>query len=96
MVRYLVLLNFTENGLGNISKSPDRAAKFKGEAEAVGVIVECLLWTLGPHDGALVIQAPDDETAVAQILNLGSRLNVTTTMMRAFDAGEFSAVVSKL
>jgi len=95
MVRYLVLLNFTEQGLKNIKESPDRAAAFQEEANSAGVTVEGIFWTLGSHDGALIITASDEEAATAQILKLGSRLNVTTKMLRAFDAEGFRAVLSK-
>lgn len=41
-------------------------------------------WTLGEHDGYLIFEAPDDETATAVMIHLGSLGNVQTSTSRAF------------
>jgi len=42
-----------------------------------------------------VVEAPDDETMTAAMLELGAGGNVRTTTMRAFTRGEFEAIVQK-
>ena len=96
MVRYLILMNFTEQGLAKIKDSPARAAAFKAAAAKVGATAESIYWTLGQYDLAGVLLAPDEATAAALVLNLGRLGNVRTTMLRAFDAEEFAGIVNKV
>ncbi|MBX7075189.1 MAG: GYD domain-containing protein [Pirellulales bacterium] len=95
MVRYAVLLSFTEKGIAKVGQSPARAEAFaKAVAKAKGA-VESQVWTLGKYDGLIVFTAPDDKTAVSLVLKLGAAGNVRTTMLRAFDGSEFPALLPK-
>ena len=95
MASYITLINFTQQGLQNIHESPHRATAFKAAAKKVGVKVSQIFWTLGEFDGAIVFEAKDDAAATAVMLSLSSLGNVHTTTMRAFNATEFSAIVTK-
>ncbi len=96
MVRYVVLLNFTEKGIGGVKESPARAEAFHSAVRNARGKVESLYWTLGSYDGVLVLTAPDDATAAALVLELGKSNDVRSTMLRAFDAGEFNSIVGKI
>jgi uncharacterized protein with GYD domain len=96
MARYAMLIQFTDQGIANIQQSPKRAKAFKAAAKKAGVEVESLFWTLGAYDGLVVLNAPDESTAVALALKLGSLGNVRTTMLRAFDAAEFKGILEKV
>ena len=96
MTRYVILLNFTAQGLAKIKDSPARSDAFKAAAAKVGATAESIFWTLGPYDGVVVLSAPDEATAVAVALELGKAGNVKTTMLRALDADEFNTVLAKL
>lgn len=95
MSKHVVLMKFTEKGMANISQSPDRAAAFKAAAEKAGVKVMTQLWTAGPYDGILVLDSPDEAAATGLVLGLGKAGNVSTCMLRAFDANEFKTVLGK-
>ncbi|MFQ5494180.1 MAG: GYD domain-containing protein [Phycisphaerae bacterium] len=96
MVRYVVLVNFTDRGAAAVSKSMERAAAFRNAAEKVGATVESAFWTLGESDGLLVLRAPDEATATALVLDLAKAGNVRTRMLRAFDEDEFKKIVDRL
>jgi uncharacterized protein with GYD domain len=68
MVRYVVLLNFTEKGVAAVKASIDRVEAFQSAAAKAGATVEGICWTLGPYDGAFVFCAPDETTAAAIVL----------------------------
>jgi uncharacterized protein with GYD domain len=51
---------------------------------------------LGDHDGVLIFEAPDDETATTLLLHLGSLGNVHTTTVRAFTAAEMDKLLTKV
>lgn len=96
MIRYVVLLQFTEQGVSGIKDSTERAEGFRKNVEAAGGSVEFLSWTLGNVDGVLVLAAPDEATAVSLVLGLRKQAMVQTTMLRAFDTAEFGAITAKI
>ena len=48
-------------------------------------------WTVGPYDLVGIIDAPDEESASAAMLQLGAAGNLRTTTMRAYSSDEFKA-----
>ena len=65
-------------------------------AADAGLAVKDIYWTTGPHDGVLIVDAPDDKSAAAFFLSLVKLGNVRTTTLRAFDRAEFEEVVAKM
>ena len=95
MVKYLALFQFTEQGIKNISDSVGRANAFQKLAQKAGASVKALYWTAGAYDGAVVLEAPDETTAVALFAKLGSLGNVRTQCLRAFDQSEMESILAK-
>ncbi|MGD9857927.1 MAG: GYD domain-containing protein [Planctomycetaceae bacterium] len=96
MVRYVLLLQFTEQGAASVKGSTQRAEEFRQGVAAAGGKVEFLSWTLGHVDGVVVFTAPDETTAVSLVLELRKHDMVQTTMLRAFGPSEFDAIVAKM
>jgi uncharacterized protein with GYD domain len=96
MATFITTIRFTEQGISKINKTTKRANAFKSAAKRMGVKVKDIFWTLGAFDGAIVFDAPDDETASAALLHLGTLGNVQTTTARAFNAAEMGKILSKL
>ena len=53
-------------------------------------------WTAGPYDVVYILEAPDEESAGAFLLDVGSRGVVRTTTLRAYDREEMSSITEKL
>ena len=96
MATYITTLHFTEQGINAVRDTCDRAATFKAAAEPMGVRVTGIYWTLGAFDGVIVWEAPDEETATAALLHLGSLGNVRTQTARAFGPAEMQKVLGLL
>ncbi len=96
MPRYLSLLKFTDQGLGKVEKSAERAAAFRKSVESRGGKVVSQYWAMGPFDGAVVFETPDDDSATGLLLALGRLGNVRTETIRVFSESEFAGIVSKL
>ena len=62
----------------------------------MGAKVTSVFWTLGAYDGLVIFEAPDEETATALMLHVGSQGNVQTATSRAFNAAEMDQVLAKL
>jgi uncharacterized protein with GYD domain len=53
-------------------------------------------WTIGPYDVVYILEAPDDESATAFLLDAGSRGVVRTTTLRTYDRDEMSRIIQRL
>ncbi len=96
MATFITTIKFTQQGIKDIDHSTKRAAIFKTEAKKFGAKVKEIYWTLGDHDGLLILEAPDDETATAAILHLGAMGNVHTSTCRAYTASEIEKIIAKV
>ena len=95
MPRFLTLINFTEQGMRNFKDTTKRADAFVKKAKEAGVTVNTVLWTVGAYDGAVLFDAPDEQTAAGLMVSLAAQGNVRTQTLRAFDREEIAGVVSK-
>jgi uncharacterized protein with GYD domain len=96
MATFISTLKFTEQGIKAIGETTKRADAFKAAAKKMGVKVNEIYWTLGAFDGAIVFDAPDEETATAALLQLSTSGNVHTTTVRAFNPGDMGKILAKL
>ena len=95
MPTYIVLGDWTQQGVGNFEQTVDRYDAGLSQLEALGITVKDRYWTLGNHDQVSIIDAPDDETLAAAMLKLTSLGNFRTTTLRAFSADEMRALIAK-
>jgi uncharacterized protein with GYD domain len=96
MPHYVLLVNWTERGITHVQGTVDRTDDVARLAEKHGGRLEQFYWTVGPYDLVAIGEAPDDESATAFALELGSVGNVRTTTMRAYDREEMSGIVQRL
>ena len=93
MGTFIALLDYTDQGIREIKDSPHRADHFNKLAEKAGARVVAQYWTIGSHDGVLVMEAPNDEVAASILLHLGSSGNVRTTTLRAFEWADAQGLI---
>jgi uncharacterized protein with GYD domain len=96
MVTYVVLANFTDQGIRNAKESPKRAEAFKQLAKTLGVTVTDIFWTQGRYDIVTIVEASDESSAMSLNLSLGALGNVRTESLRAFSAAEMTTIVGKM
>lgn len=96
MATYVILINWTAQGVAGGQESLDRAAKAAARMRKLGGKMKTTLWTIGPYDAVSIVEAPDDETVTAFCLAVGAEGNVRTTTMRAFDKAEMAGIFDKL
>lgn len=95
MATYVVLIDWTEQGVANFKDSVDRYESAQSQFEGMGVRFRDIFWTLGSHDIVTIVEAPDGETLAAALLMLASQGNVRTTTLRALSAEEMRDVIAK-
>ena len=96
MATFISTVQFTEKGMQDIKSTCERAAAFQKSAEKMGAKVQNIFWTLGPFDGVVILEAADDQTATAVMLQLGAFGNVRTQTARAYQAEEMEQILGKL
>ena len=95
MVRFVVLLDYTQQGIAKVSETLSRSETFNKLAQKSGVSIKSQYWTSGGHDGVLVLEGPDEQSVTALLLKLGAEGNVRTHSLRAFDRAEMEAILAK-
>ena len=95
MATYIVLGDWTQQGVANFEQTVERYDAGLSQMEELGISVKDRYWTLGAHDQVSIVEAPDEETLAAAILKLTSQGSFRTTTLRAFSADEMKAVIAK-
>ncbi len=95
MPRYVVLYNFTDQGLKSIKDTVSRAAEVRKANESRGFKVIGTYWTQGQYDIVSIVEAPDEESMLAGLFNIAETGNVHSTTLRAFDDSEMVSALSR-
>ena len=96
MATYIVLGNFTEQGIRNVKDTGKRAEALKGLAQKVGGSIKAVYWTMGQYDIVAIMEAPDDSAVTALLLTVGGLGNVRTQSLRAFTADEITSILGRV
>lgn len=97
MPTYVVLANWTDQGIAGFDRSDERVYAHDAEIRKhAGVELKEIYWTQGQYDLVAVIEAPDDESIAAAMLGISALGNTRTTTMRAFSREEFDGIRAKL
>ena len=96
MVNYVILGNFTDQGIRGIKDTTKRAKAFRDLAKDMGCSIKDIYWTLGAYDLVLTIEGPDDETVAALLMKVGSLGNLKSHTLRAFNEVEIDSLISRL
>lgn len=96
MPTYVTLMNWTEQGVRTVRDTVHRRDQADALAEKHGARIEEVYWTVGPYDLVTIVEAPDDESATAMLLELSSAGNLRTTTLRAYGREEMSGIVQRL
>lgn len=96
MTTYILLMNWTDQGIKAVRESPkrlDRARKMLGEMG--GTFREFYL-TMGDHDMIAICDAPSDTVMASFTLSLASGGNVRTKTLKTFPETLYRDIVGSL
>jgi uncharacterized protein with GYD domain len=96
MATYVILIQFTDQGIRNIKETVKRGDAAVAEAEKMGMKIVEEYWTMGAYDAVVVVDAPNDETMSAFMLKIGSLGNVKSHTLRAFRRNEMEEILAKM
>jgi uncharacterized protein with GYD domain len=96
MPHYIILLNWTDQGIRNVKDTIKRAENFNAAVEKAGGKSVSVYYTLGKYDIVTIVEAPNDETMMSTILATGSLGNVRTETLKAFTIDEAAKIIERL
>jgi uncharacterized protein with GYD domain len=80
---YIILWNWTDQGIRNAKDSPQRYDTFKKDLEKAGGKLVGGYYTLGKYDGVVILEAPNDEVVMKIMLSTASLGNIRTKTLKA-------------
>ncbi len=96
MASYIMLINYTEQGIRNIKGSPKRADAARFLAKSCGAELKDLYLTMGEYDLIGIVEAEKDDAVAKFALALGSIGNVRCTTLKAFTESEYRNIIETL
>jgi uncharacterized protein with GYD domain len=95
MPHYVILGNFTEQGIKNVRQAPKRDEEARRMIEQTGGKMQ-IYYTLGEYDFVAITEMPDDESMMKFLLQAGSLGNVRTKTLKAWTESDSVKVMSQL
>jgi uncharacterized protein with GYD domain len=96
MSKYILLLNWTEQGIRNVKDSAKRYDAAKEAARSVGATLETIYMTFGTYDLVGILDAPSDEAAARFVLKTTQAGNVKATTLKAFAEADYRKLVESV
>ena len=93
MPTYLVLANYTDQGLRNIKEAPASGFRVEEAIEMAGGSIVNIYLTMGQHDLAFIAEAPNDEAFATALLSITKSGDMHTVTLKAFSSAEMRRIV---
>jgi uncharacterized protein with GYD domain len=96
MPNYVMLANWTDQGMRSIDESPKRIDVARKALEDMGGHFLSVFMTMGQYDLVITYDAPDDAVAARLSLILGKLGNVRTVSLKAFPEEAYRQIVNSI
>ena len=94
MSKYILLLNWTEQGIKTIKDSGARYDAAKAAAGKAGVTFETVYMTFGKYDQLIIADAASDEAIATVTLRAAALGNVRCTTLKAFPEADYKKITA--
>jgi uncharacterized protein with GYD domain len=94
MTTYIVLLNYTQQGMQKIKESPARLDAAKKAFKAMGAELKEWYLVMGQYDAIVIAEAPNDKIAAKLALSIGAKGDIRTETLRAFTEDEYREIIA--
>jgi uncharacterized protein with GYD domain len=96
MSTYMLLCNYTDQGVRTIKDVPKRRAAARELGKKLGVDIKAGYLAMGTYDLIIHAEATDDEAMAKFLLSMGALGNVRTTTVKVFPEPEFDKIIAAL
>jgi uncharacterized protein with GYD domain len=94
LAKYVILANWTDQGIKNVKDSPARLDAARALAKKMGCTIGDFYMTAGATDMVIIADAVDDESMARFNLALAGSGNLRTNTMKAFTEAEYRKITS--
>ncbi|MBR1189747.1 GYD domain-containing protein [Bradyrhizobium sp. AUGA SZCCT0169] len=96
MTTYVMLANWTEQGILKVKDSPSRLDAAKKALKDMSGEFKFFFLTMGDFDIVAIYEAPDDAVAARFSLQLGMQGNIRTRTLKAFPETAYREIIKSL
>ena len=96
MATYIMLANWTDQGIKSAKESPRRLDVAKQVLKDLGGEFKSFYLTMGDYDIIAVLEAPDDATVAKFILQTGMLGNIRTRTLKAFPEDAYRQLLGSM
>jgi uncharacterized protein with GYD domain len=96
MTTYVMLANWTEQGIQNVKDSPSRLDAAKKALKDMSGEFKFFFLTMGDFDIVAIYEAPDDAVAARFSMQLGMQGNIRTRTLKAFPETAYREIIKSL
>jgi uncharacterized protein with GYD domain len=96
MPTYVMLSNWTDQGIRQVEDSPDRLEAARKLCRQHGAEIVGFYMTLGAYDLVVIIDAPNDEAFAKLAIAIAKGGNIRTTTLKAFDEDQYRKIIASV
>jgi uncharacterized protein with GYD domain len=96
MAKYILLIEWTAEGIKGVKQSPARLDAAREMAKPDRVAIEQFYMVMGDYDMVVIADAPDDAALARFILRLAQAGNVRTKTLKAFTEDQYRGILGAL
>jgi uncharacterized protein with GYD domain len=96
MSAYVLLCNFTDQGIRGIKEGPSRRAAAREMAKKLGVEVTSAHLAMGTYDLIIHAEAASDDVLAKWALSLASKGNLRTNTVKVFSEAETDKILAAI
>jgi len=96
MSAYMLLCNFTDQGVRTIKEMPQRRAAARELGKKLGVDIKAGYLAVGTYDLIIDAEATDDEAMAKFLLSLAAIGNVRTISVKVFPEADVDKIIAGL
>jgi uncharacterized protein with GYD domain len=95
MSTFIMLVNWTDQGIKSVKDSPARLDGARAAARKFGCEITAFYMTMGVSDMVVIAEGPNDEAFAKFSLTMGSGGNIRTTTLKAFSEDTYRKIVTE-
>jgi len=96
MATYIMLSNWTDEGIRHVKDSTKRLDAAQQLCRQHGAEIAAFYMTMGAYDMVIVIDAPNDEAFAKLALSIAKGGNVRATTLKAFDEDKYRTIIGSI
>jgi uncharacterized protein with GYD domain len=96
MPTYVMLGNWTDQGIRHVKDSPDRLDAARNLCAQHGAEIAAFYMTMGAYDMVIVIDAPNDDVYARLAISIAKGGNIRTASLKAFDEEQYRKIIESI